>query len=148
MVKKVDLAWAAGFIEGEGSISIAKKSTVSRYDKKYFYYSLQIVVGQINPLPLERLQKLFGGSLYGPILKEGKRPFYRWQISSKAASEMLEKIAPYMSSKLNEVEIALKFQSITRRVGVKGIPEKVSLEMKGYYDNLKKAHSLIWESVN
>lgn len=73
-----DLAWAAGFLEGEGSFCI-------RSNGRWF-----LGAGQVDREPLERLQALFGGNIYkrerGPgVLADGfnRQAWYGWETSRK-----------------------------------------------------------------
>lgn len=54
-----DVAWAAGFYEGEGSIT--------------FTAGLQLVVVQVNPDPLYRFRSVFHAGAVGPANTHGLR---------------------------------------------------------------------------
>jgi hypothetical protein len=147
MSRETDLAWAAGFIDGEGCINIAHKSTISRYGKKYNYYSLAVMVGQITPEPLLKLKEMFGGHIRGPIIKENRRPSFMWSISSRNSADMLQKLLPYLIVKKSEALNALEFQKLTGRVGVKGLSEETVFKMKFYRDKLIEAHNASWSDI-
>jgi hypothetical protein len=94
----IDLGWAAGFYEGEG-YSRARKGGGG----------LEVVVGQVSTEPLDKLQRLFGGS----IRKDTKRqtynphaqPFYFWTIGGVAARKFLEAIYPHVIAPKRRVQI-------------------------------------------
>ena len=66
-ISQRDLGWAAGFIEGEGY-----------FDKNYG--SPAIVVGQVQREPLERLVRLFGGSITtGNKLRGHQQATLKWR---------------------------------------------------------------------
>jgi hypothetical protein len=95
-----ELAWAAGFIDGEGYI----KWTVD----KRGYGRLELDVAQVVKTPLERLQKIFGGGLYGPYqYKTNKQPHYRWILHGFAAREAVIRMLPYFSVKEQQARKAL-----------------------------------------
>jgi len=85
-----DLAWVAGFIEGDGYIG--KNRT-----------TLEVSATQKESWPLERLQAFFGGSL-GQIHHQGisKQTYFRWRISGQRAKHCINAIFPLMSPKRME----------------------------------------------
>jgi hypothetical protein len=80
-----EIAWAAGFIEGDGYIGKNGKSPI-------------IEVTQKQTWPLLKLQELFGGSI-GKIHKQGinKASYHRWRICGKNAMELAKNIEPWLS---------------------------------------------------
>ena len=76
-ISREELAWAAGFVEGEGSFSCGNPSS----GKSHGY--LRIDVSQVDRVPLERLQAMFGGSIYyreRPKSPLGKKPHHELVI--------------------------------------------------------------------
>ena len=82
------LAWAAGFLDGEGSIY--SRNVRNRYKNRRgeFYHSraLQVSASQHRPEPLQRLASLFGGKVSGPrvTILNGRehKPSWKWTLSS------------------------------------------------------------------
>lgn len=67
-----NLAWAAGFLDGEGSFTVeASKNPIK---------SIRITCGQNHPELLYRLQNILG---CGTVLKQTTRDFYIWRISQR-----------------------------------------------------------------
>lgn len=67
-----NLAWAAGFLDGEGSFTVeASKNPIK---------SIRITCGQNHPELLYRLQRVFG---CGTVRKQTTRDFYIWRISQR-----------------------------------------------------------------
>ncbi len=70
---KSDIAWAAGFFEGEGTVV---------YGNKNLGAHIKVQATQCYLEPLERMQSIFGGNLYGPY--EGKKDnwsqHWKWEI--------------------------------------------------------------------
>lgn len=87
MVSKAEVAWAAGFYEGEGYLT---KTSPPR-----------VQIAQCNIEPLEKLQSLFGGSIYGPEMPKGARqPVFRWVLGDHASSKsFIYAIFPWLSDK-------------------------------------------------
>lgn len=78
---RTELAWAAGFWDGEGSAYLTGALTRSR----------QYPQGRINqsgasgiPAVLTRFRAAIGfGVISGPQLKEGREPLYQWVVSNR-----------------------------------------------------------------
>ena len=89
---KCDLAWAAGFIEGEGSFQYMRKHTI------------RVSACQVQKEPLTRLLTLFGGTLkLRPVPGGPSRPNWSKQhvwvaLGARAAGVMMT-LFPFMSPK-------------------------------------------------
>jgi hypothetical protein len=87
MLKAIDIAWAAGFLEGEGSFT-CRGNTVT------------VTASQVQPEPVYRLQRLFGGKLYHYTQANPKHsPFIRWHLFHRDARGLMMTIYPLMSPK-------------------------------------------------
>lgn len=61
-IEREDLAWAAGFFEGEGYVGLHLRhdpNAVSLAAKQQVYATLVFEVGQVNPEPILRLSLIF-----------------------------------------------------------------------------------------
>lgn len=74
MTSTLDIAWAAGFIEGDGCFSSINRNPA-------------ITAIQVQREPLERLHRIFGGRLgtYQRKIVKGNL-YHRWQISGYKAA--------------------------------------------------------------
>ncbi len=83
-----DIAWAAGFFEGDGYFCLRKTSP-------------SIIVAQVNREPLERLFRIFGGSIVGPYQAKNAKanPACRWQIFGAPAASIMMTVFCFMSRK-------------------------------------------------
>jgi hypothetical protein len=92
MIDREELAWAAGFHEGEGHIALRKNG------------GLVATVSQTNPEPLKRLQEIFGGSVYGPsIIKGGNKPVWVWSLNNvSGTTRYVYSILPWLSESKGE----------------------------------------------
>lgn len=71
-----ELAWAAGFLDGEGHFGL--HITKSRPTDTRTYASLEVTAAQCDRRPLERLQKILGlGTIGGPYKKDN----LKWRAS-------------------------------------------------------------------
>ena len=115
MSRSHQLAWAAGFIDGDGFITIQNRNTKYK-DKIYSGQYLRVGACQASILPLEKLQSLFGGSIRpknsGPNPNGYKRkPQWIWTLSTNTAKEALEQMLPYLVHKQEVAQLALVFQA-------------------------------------
>jgi hypothetical protein len=94
-MKKVDLAYLAGYFDGEGSINIDRD------------YRLNCSVTSVNRWILELFRFNFGGGL----AKNSPRESYIWHIHSVNAMEFLKAICGYLRLKKAEALLAIDFQT-------------------------------------
>lgn len=91
-----ELAWAAGFFDGEGwtSVTMAKPSA-TRERRKY----IQMGLGQANLVTLERFLAAVGsGSIYRvPNGTTRKKDYWQWSASGKKAYPAMERLWPFLS---------------------------------------------------
>lgn len=89
----LELAWAAGFYDGEGGCYVRKVRS---------YRALQLAVAQSDMQPLVRFQAAIGG--FGWIIPLGpcrwaKRPRYKWYMYGRARIEAVtDMLWPYLCS--------------------------------------------------
>jgi hypothetical protein len=92
-----DLHWAAGFLEGEGSFTAVRAG--KRPDgRPRESFNLMVHAGQVERGPLEKLQRLFGGSLYKHNMHTGN-PCVRWQICGRKAVALMMTMWALMSTR-------------------------------------------------
>lgn len=111
--RKVELAWAAGFYDGEGTICF----TCSK--------QLSIIIGQVEKEPLLHFRRAVGaGKVAGPYKKKKpQRPmfFYRLQ-TSKHVIEVMDILWPFMSPfrkrQARNAITAYKRRDLKRKPGV------------------------------
>lgn len=109
------LAWAAGFIDGDGFVSIQNRNSKSKAGKSYKGHYLRVGVNQVQVAPLVELQRLFGGTVRPRNCgnQDGfhRKQQYQWCISTEAAAKCLRMIAPYAIHKTEVIGLALEFQT-------------------------------------
>lgn len=104
MISIKDIAWSAGFLEGEGSFG--------------HYGSLSVTAGQVQKEPLVRLQKLFGGSLYHRHTSGfSNRKIWIWSPNAFRAAEIMMTLYVLMSPKRKrQIKNSLKKWRHARRI--------------------------------
>lgn len=93
---EVDIAWVAGFLEGEGHF---RRSTSARNR----FGSEAVSAAQVNPEPLYRLQEFFGGGIYAKKRsKWGMNDILEWKVSGERARILMRAVEPLMSMRRRE----------------------------------------------
>jgi hypothetical protein len=115
-----ELAWAAGFYDGEGSTSLRNQrmNTVREGVREYKYATEGI--SQIHPETLERFQRAVGvGRVTGPYTSKNKMhsTFWKYQANSADAGEVLRLIGPWLSTPKQEQ--AVKVMATVRDFGTR-----------------------------
>ena len=133
-MRKTDLAYTAGIIDGEGCIGIYKHPSQSSKDK--IRYTLTITVAMTNEWTIQWLRFAYGGSV-----KSQQRPLRKrvwiWTVEAQQALVFLKLISPYLHLKHPQAELAIKFQENKKRQPGSNhlLEEAQSIIMKGMKHN-------------
>jgi len=95
-----EIAYLAGYADGEGCFSIANGSTIL------------IGVESCYPKAIYRYYKLFGGYFARYDRKKRKaqwRPCFRWRVFSERAYLAIKTLLPFLCEKKRQAELCLKF---------------------------------------
>lgn len=121
-----ELAWCAGFFDGEGYISIVERNQHYK-DKIYIGHYLRIGINHVSPQPLEEMKRVVGGTFVYDKNSEkpGKdgckrKPRYKWLATTREAGNILVQLMPYLKNKNKAAELALDLQN-TMQVSTKRI---------------------------
>lgn len=120
------LAWAAGFIDGEGSFLL---SPVTNIFRQHMSYIVALEASNTDLRPLNRLLEIFGGRI--SIHNKGNiehSTSYKWRIHGANAALVAERLLPYLTVKYAQAEIAIQYQATIKRRsewGVRGVPEDI-----------------------
>ena len=131
------LAWAAGFIDGDGFITIQNRNQ-NINGKQYTGHYLRLGACQANIVPLEELKKLFGGSIRiknsGPN-REGynRKQQWVWQCSTQSAKTALIQLIPYLIHKKTVACLGIEFADTM------GTTQRVSEELNLKRNELQQA---------
>ena len=105
-MNKEDLGWAAGIIDGEGSIHARLTS------KDIGTICLVMSVSSTTPAITTGMYSLLGGSCTGPYSYKGKsnrRPVYNWVIHGEDVKRTLRLLRPHLRAKVEQADVALDF---------------------------------------
>jgi hypothetical protein len=110
--KQALIAWAAGFIDGEGSIMVVKHKPHNGVSPSYY---VRLKVNNTRLEPLLRLKSLFGGYIiehkYTAPAKHWKNLF-NWVIQGRSASFCLEQILPHLTIKARQAKLGLELECL------------------------------------
>ena len=129
-IRETDLAYAAGGIDADGSISICRVFYTKEVKEKNRYksprYVLEVTYTNTYEEIVDWYAMTFGGSWAGKTKIDrigmkakmtngriivGKQLTYQWKITSKKALEFLKVTLPYYIGKKRQAELAVEFQS-------------------------------------
>lgn len=105
-------AYVAGFVDGEGCISIVKRKPYRSC--KSTTYALSFMITNTNLNVLKYIQSLLG---VGTIIKKDTTKYPKWkscynyQVCSEQALEVLKVIEPHLVLKKEQAQLAIKYQS-------------------------------------
>lgn len=104
-----ELAWAAGFFDGEGTTCICQGPRPRDYPE------LRVQVGQNGDYCLLRFQQAVDAGVIYDVTTEGK---YHWVARNKEGVGVIERLFPYLSlPKREQAQVALQKynESLARR---------------------------------
>lgn len=141
-IQITDWAIAAGWIEGEGCISITSRMPKHGVNRSYV---LTIIVANNDPRICEWFKDRWGGTINKTARKPSAsqpHPFYgyRWQLSAARAATLLEATLPYMIVKQDQAQLAIAFQDNMRTkygVGTR-IDHTIIAQREAMYQEIKR----------
>ena len=128
------IPWAAGFIDGEGSVGIKQRSDRTGYGTVY------LSAPQVRREPLDRLAEMFGGSSrLRRSQRAGWRDLWVWEIGgARRVGPVLTALIPFLTVKREEAEIVMRF---IERVGADG------WSRRGLSEDEKVARQLLMDEL-
>ena len=90
----IEIAWAAGLFEGEGTITSAKRPNGKRH--------LRLALGSTDEDVVRRFHAAVGvgsvGGPYGPYV-EGRKPHWQWHSACRKANQALDLLLPHLGER-------------------------------------------------
>lgn len=131
MADAVDLAYAAGIIDGEGYIGITTQAAAPGRSPQF---QAVVNVGMADPeIPLW-LAENFGGAVYSYPPRGTGRGVHHWRLTGPATTEFCRMIRPYLRLKHRQAETVVRYREdarLSHRRGVRGQPtppEEIALK--------------------
>jgi len=110
-MEETELAYTAGIIDGEGSISLL----LNKCKKQKAFYQMRVTVRNTNEWLVQWLKVTYGGYFYPSHYGDEERaknwkPQWQWAIAANKALVFLKLIYPYLRLKKPQAEVAIQFQ--------------------------------------
>jgi hypothetical protein len=104
-ISTLDIAWAAGFIEGEGCFSQTGTSA-------------QVTAAQVQKEPIERLQRIFGGTVTQRQTRGfSEKAIWIWRLNVTRSVQVMMTLYVLMSPKRKrEIELSLERWKANKRI--------------------------------
>lgn len=119
---ELKLAWAAGFLDGEGYVGLSNCTHLGRPN---VYHSVVLDAAQVKKAPLDRIVEILGGRVRVSSTKYGQH--YSWRLYGPKAVEALKKVLPYLVNKDQQARLCIDFQE-TRDISI--VPVMKSLNAR------------------
>lgn len=98
-----ELAYMAGIVDGEGCITITKRTDTRRGS-----YQLILRLSMYDTEPLYLAAKLFGSRVTYANRKD-KKPIAQWVLTGERAGAAFRQLLPYLKVKSIEANIGIRF---------------------------------------
>jgi hypothetical protein len=109
-IEDTDIAWAAGFFDGEGCVEAY--FTVNKH-RKAKQLSTSLKAHNTDIRPLLRLQEIFGGVVRTERQAKGTRvAIWVWKISGKQATDVALAMMPYATVKFEQLVYFIKLREL------------------------------------
>jgi hypothetical protein len=112
-----ELAWMAGFFDGEGCIRLSK---LKRYgNRQGIHYGRGVTISNTDRDSLEIFKLYFGGSIQLHTKQSLKhKTAYKWVACSRMADNFIDKVYPYLKLKRNRADLFIKFKNLFCKEGL------------------------------
>ncbi|MFN8471410.1 MAG: LAGLIDADG family homing endonuclease [Anaerolineae bacterium] len=101
------VAWLAGFVDGEGCITILKQTR-----QGYVGYTAAIIAVNTHEPTIRYIQETFGGRVYHVKGTGRARPRWQWQKVGNQAVDLAKLLEPYLVTKKRAAEILALFPPV------------------------------------
>lgn len=123
MSRSTELAWAAGFFDGEGSIGTPGRLYVA------------LGISQVARGPISKFEELFGGKVYAHHRSNPRHSdAWRWVLTGRPAADALGGMLPYLLLKVNEARWAIELARL--------VPEYDGAGKKGRWSTKRMPEAL------
>lgn len=110
-----ELAYIAGFIDGEGSLQIQRRIHRNEFGE-WFGYSIYLDIGQTRRDILEYLQgKAGGGCIHHKPTNGNRKEAWMLRVMGRQAQTFVSQLRPYLRVKAEIADIFLAFPMLGKR---------------------------------
>lgn len=142
MTEGEKLAYLAGLVDGEGTITITKQKNNKR--KRTMGYRVRLTVGSTDRLVLEWCKENFGGTIQ-TSMNGGMhhKQLYQWVLGMEKAVWLLRKMKQYLIIKPAQAELVLDFYEKCKKGKSKTrsfVPLLLYHKQESYFQQIKAMH--------
>ena len=149
----IEHAWAAGFWDGEGCVSVSHKG-------KHSSPRIVVQIAQVDRRVLDRFQAAVGyGNVLGPYTHKNKnaQPYYIWRVEGVPhLNKIRDILSPYLGEvKLAQIDKALEERRVWEETATCDKGHRLSRSPKGHWrcaecqsEQGKKNATARWEAWN
>jgi hypothetical protein len=114
-MNKTDLAYLAGVMDSDGSISIGVNKSEGTNGSAPRFFEL-IAIRQCDPQAVHLAQELFGGNItIGKSRGQFRRASYDWYARNQRACTVVATLRPFLRIKARQADIVLNMRAIKDR---------------------------------
>lgn len=101
----LDLAYVAGFVDGDGCVTISRTSSGGRY-----YYAPRLIIAGTDRLVLDLASSWWGGNVWTHTPKNPRhRLQYGWAADGRRGYVAITALEPFLRMKRPQAELAMAF---------------------------------------
>lgn len=135
------LAYLAGIIDGEGSISVELQRANGK-GRRLDYYTLRMCVFNTNLDLIKWIVETFGGAYYHNTKYEGRKQCYTWKIFGDKLLDIVSACHPYFIVKKKHADIVMEFRKTVLGKTNWNIPKEVLEKRHALYTEAKKLNKI------
>jgi hypothetical protein len=107
---KTDLAYLAGFIDGEGCFFLGYRKIGKRN-----CFPTSVLVAQTSQAVLHEYQASFGGTVHDHGKTKKNRPAWMWAIHGENAERLTRLVRPYLKVKKEQAEVFMQMRGVINK---------------------------------
>lgn len=143
VMSKLQAAYLAGLIDGEGYIGILKnkhgEKSVWSSTREYFFTPV-LKVAMTDRELIEWLYKSFGGTFETRKAKGNAKESYCWSMRKSQVQDFLKLLYPFLQVKKRDADIIFRFMKTNNGAGHPISEENHLIRIK-LYEEIRKLHS-------
>ncbi len=125
----LSLEYIAGFIDGEGCITLTKRYKIRKNGARHVEYQPVLVVSNTHRGILEGIKKRLSGKIVVRKAKERHKASYHLRLGNKQCYEAMEMLREHLILKKRQAILILEFRSKMRSLGYGDVQKKETIVM-------------------
>lgn len=132
-----DRAYAAGLVDGEGSIRITSRGKYGGTTFRQGQYTLMVEMTNTDHGMIQWMVQQFGGSVsyHAENVEQNRKAKWHWRVAANKALYVLDAIWPYIKTKRQQAKLGRRFQRYAQYAG-RAATSKVQALHERFYQEL------------